>query len=126
METGREVSASRVERRRYKRFQTKEETYTVLGKETGMLIDISHGGVGVHLTMFEPQEAIPSQMAIFLSRQQFYLPGLAVHQVAAKVEIPTSIFSQLPVQRLSLQFDQLTEGQRSRIEEFIVRHTLQI
>jgi hypothetical protein len=117
-------STGNPERRRYRRYKVKDETYAFLGEETGTLVDISQGGVAIHCAVFEEDPVFPSHLDLFIAQPHFYLPNIPIALVSEVQTVPASIFSLLRIKRFSMQFGALSSEQLARIEAFIANNTV--
>jgi len=112
------------ERRHHKRFKIHEDALVFLGKDSGTILDISKGGLAVHLTVFEQELCSPRSLDIFSAQAHFYLPNIPVLLVNEVQTLPNSLFSTLRVKRLSMQFGPLSNEQQTLIDEFISRNSV--
>jgi hypothetical protein len=117
-------STGNAERRRYRRYKVKDETFAFLGEETGTLVDISQGGVAIHCAVFEKEPVFPAHLDLFIAQPHFYLPNIPIALVSEVQTVPASIFSLLRIKRFSMQFGALSGEQLARIEAFIAANTL--
>jgi hypothetical protein len=112
------------ERRRHQRFRTKNETLVFLGKETGIILDISRGGISFALSIIEEEHPALSSLDIFFAPSRFYLPQLPVSLVNEVPIRPPSRFTSLQTKRLSMKFGTLSIDQQARLEDFILQNTV--
>lgn len=112
------------ERRHHQRFKVKEDTLVFLGMDTGAIVDISTGGLGVHFVAFQHDSPLPRYLDIFQAQSRFYLPNLPILLVNEVQTLPNSMFSTLRVKRLSMQFGTLSNEQQALLQEFISNHTV--
>jgi hypothetical protein len=112
------------ERRHHQRFRVKDDTLVFLGMDTGAIVDISAGGLGIHFVAYQHDAPLPRYLDIFQAQSKFYLPNIPVVLVNEVQTLPNSMFSTLRVKRLSMQFGALSNEQQARIQTFIANHTV--
>lgn len=110
------------ERRQYKRYPIQDDAVVFIGKETGTIIDMSEGGMGVRFVSMIHQAEPPKQLDLFLAESQFYLPDLPILLINEMATPPYSLFSSIFNKRLCLQFGPLTNEQQSQVKQFLRQH----
>jgi c-di-GMP-binding flagellar brake protein YcgR len=115
----------RVERRRYKRFQVDNGAFVILGSNhdrSGRILDISMGGLSFRYTT-PVERKNGSYLAIVLPETNFYLDEVPVKTIS-DFELPYKLpTNSMTARRCSVQFVNLTDNQKSRIEFFINNYT---
>jgi len=117
-------SDSGLDRRNHRRYQVKNETFAFSGEYTGILVDISEGGLAVQCAIFENDPAFSKRIDIFDAQSRFYLSDIPFSVVGEMQPVPVSVFSRLMVKRFSMQFGPLTNEQREKLERFIAEYTI--
>jgi hypothetical protein len=114
-----------VERRKYKRFRVSVGAFIVLGPDStklGRVTDIGLGGIGfAHVDRKEPLEG-PCQFDMFHVNNGFNLKKVPFRQVW-DLEFRQGLFGFGTVRRTGIAFGDLTYGQRSQVEHFILNYT---
>ena len=119
------------ERRKYIRFKAQENAFAALGTystRVGKLKDISIGGLAFeHINVTDNSYQDSSRVAIFLSDYEFHLSKLACrlicHREICVFSSNLLIESPYRINRCSLQFMDITEIQKEKLEYFLQRHT---
>ena len=121
-----------IERREHKRFQAKDPTDVSLWSEyenditenTGQLLDIGRGGLSLRCTS-KPEESIDySLLEIFLSGSDFNIDEIPIKIISAIEMAGDSRSSELTLKRYGIRFDQLTPEQKTKLDHFLINHTL--
>ncbi|HHO46896.1 MAG TPA: hypothetical protein ENN06_00285 [Desulfobacteraceae bacterium] len=83
--------------------------------------NISKGGLKLQSVVFD--DVPPQDMAldIFLKNENFYLQDIPVRLVSIANNHPKTPFSSLRVKCLGLQFGELNQQQKTRLDYFITR-----
>jgi len=114
------MSMGGMERRRYKRYRLKNETFAFFGTHMGTLVDISQGGLAVQCAIVEQDPVFPAQVDVFVATPTFHhLPDLPFFLVGTTQAAPVSAYDRLMTKRFSLQFGPLTRNQLARLVHFI-------
>jgi hypothetical protein len=122
------------EQRKHIRLAAEDDAYAALGThydKVGKLLDISIGGLGFrYIDKLEDSAQDSSIVAIFLSKNRFYLPGLACRLI---YDSPIQSNNSAPdfkspfrINRCGLQFTSLTDHQMDKLKFFINHHTLRL
>jgi len=116
-----------VERRKYKRFQVQENTFALLRAQVsklGRVIDISKGGLAFRYVSIGERLKGPLEVDLLLPHHDFSLNKLPV-KIISNFEIASETpFRSLTLRRVGVQFGELTQKQKSRLEYFIQNHTI--
>lgn len=116
-----------IERRQHIRYLAKLNTLAVLKSNTkrleGQIIDISLGGLSFNLfdQTFSPDEKF--DLSIHYKEKGFCLEHIAYRVTSSQVTEGDSLFSNVKLQRVSLQFEDLAPRHRYELEAFITRQT---
>jgi hypothetical protein len=121
----------RSERRKYIRFIAQECAYAALGTQynkIGKLQEISMGGLAFEYFDFANDSCSDnSWVAIFLSCNEFHLSKLSCRLICDREIdlISSDLFIKPPYRKskCALQFTDITENQKERLEYFIKTHT---
>lgn len=112
--------------RRYNRYRVKDHVYVNLrsesGEEVGQLMDISRGGLSLQFLITDENQKTYTDLGILasmdLAKERIPFRTVAVEEVVN--HIPLSVTRML---RLSLEFQNLTPEQISKIDFFIKNYT---
>lgn len=117
------------ERRKHKRFRVQPGRVAVLTPRwphstiVGDILDISERGLALRYVADEaPSNRSSADLTIVSAKPSFHLRKLPFRTVS-DFEIAKVPFSSMAPRRLSLQFEELTQHQASRLEHFITTHT---
>jgi hypothetical protein len=117
-----------VERRKHKRFRAEEGAYAAVRPhydKIGQIIDVSRGGLAFRYLVSDGQEDISSELDIFLIGDDFHLDMLPFKTVSDQ-EIPERLSpGSQKMRRCAVQFGELTQIQALKLEEFILKHTIE-
>jgi hypothetical protein len=111
-----------LERRESTRFQVQQGAFVALGPEyekVGQIIDMSMGGLSFRYMAEYDVSTEAAELDIFMNDNGFYLKSVPFDTVS-DCEPPENIpFSSIATRRCSVQFRELSPGQKSRLEAFI-------
>ncbi|MDD3618350.1 MAG: PilZ domain-containing protein [Desulfobulbaceae bacterium] len=109
------------ERRKDKRFEVCEGAFAFINNTPFVIRNISKGGLKLQSVVFD--DVPPQDMAldIFLKNENFYLQDIPVRLVSIANNHPKTPFSSLRVKCLGLQFGELNQQQKTRLDYFITR-----
>lgn len=110
------------ERRQHPRRSLPEDALVFIHKEPGTVIDMSEGGIAVHFVSLQSEMPQPRIIDVFHAPSQFYLPQLPVRMIQEIPLLPYPLFSSLSRRRLCMEFEHLTETQRSQLLDFLRRN----
>ena len=119
------------ERRKYVRFLSQPNAYAALGAsytKIGKIRDISMGGVAFEYYIGSKElDQYDSTVTIFITVNNFYLENISCQIISDQ---PKSGMNKAPVlnanytvKRCGLQFMNISEEQRQRVEYFLNHHT---
>ena len=117
-----------VERRRHKRFHVRDGGIALVtppgpsSTVVGHILDISLSGLSFRYVSDEGINERASEVTIASAENQFYLRRLPI-QTISDFEIAKMPFGTMSPRRHSLEFGELTDGQVSQLEHFIMNHT---
>ena len=116
-----------VERRKHKRFRAEDGAYAAVRPQydkIGQIIDVSRGGLAFRYLASESEEDASSELDIFLIGDDFHLDKLPFKTVSDE-EIPEKLSpGSQTMRRCGVQFGKLTQIQAIKLEEFILKHTI--
>jgi len=114
--------------RKNPRFRAKEHTLVKLqsesDEEVGQLIDISKDGLALLFTSGEESSPNFSALGVFLFDDDFFvdqIPFRIVSDIELANEIPFNIIT---YRRYAVKFEELTPEQISKLDHFLLNHTL--
>jgi len=107
------------ERRKYARFTVGEGAFAFINNIPFAIRNISEGGMKLQSVVFD--ESLPQELLldIFLQNENFYLQNLPVRLVRFQKQSSASPFGNTHIQCFGLQFGDLTEQQKTRLDFFI-------
>lgn len=111
------------ERRKHKRFQVCDGAFAFINNIPFTICNISEGGMRLQTVVFEDAPLDEMTLDIFLKDKNFYLQGIPVRLVTVRKKHANSPFSTLQVRSLGLQFGELSEQQKTRLDSFISQTT---
>jgi len=118
-----------VERRKHERFQVEDGALAVLkppwphSTRLGQIIDISRGGLAFRCIASEERSNGSCELSIIFADHGFYLNKLPINTIS-DFETAKMPFASMTPRRRSVQFEELTHDQMSKLEYFIQKHTI--
>jgi len=111
------------DRRKTKRFLVAEDAFAFINNTPFLIRNISHGGMKLQSVAFD--DAPPEHMTldIFLKSENFYLQDIPVRLIRLQKNFAMTPFTSIQVKCFGLQFGELTEQQKTRLDYFISRST---
>lgn len=111
------------ERRQHTRFMVTDGAFAFIQNTPFIIQDISKGGLQVKSVAFDEAASAPAEMIldIFLKDDNFYLQNIPVRLIRFHKNNSASPFGNIHVGYFGLQFGELTEQQKSRLDYFIAR-----
>lgn len=107
------------ERRRHPRFQVGEGAFAFINNIPFSILNVSAGGMQLQSVLFDEAHSEQMTLDIFLKNDNFYLQGIPVHLVRVRKAFARSPFSSTELRCFGIQFGELTEQQKTRIDYFI-------
>jgi hypothetical protein len=111
------------ERRKCSRFKVTEGAFAFINNTPFTIRNISEGGMQLHSVLFDDSPLDEMLVDIFLKKDNFYLQNIPVHLVRIKKNSAASSFSGLHDKCFGLQFGELTQQQKTRLDYFIAHGT---
>ncbi|GAB4341945.1 MAG: hypothetical protein Kow0089_16680 [Desulfobulbaceae bacterium] len=111
------------ERRRHARFRVSEGAFAFIGNVPFTIRNISEGGMKLESAVFDDAPAEEMVLDIFLQHENLYLQDIPVRLVRFQKSGPSTPFSSAHVLCFGLQFGELTQQQKTRLDYFISRST---
>jgi len=115
-----------VERRQLRRYKVKQGAFAAmmpLSNKLGQIIDLGKGGLSFHYIHVDDGINDGSELDIFVSNKEFYLPKLPVQKVS-DVLVPNKIPNNpIVIRRHGVRFQELTPDQIYELDAFIQRYT---
>jgi hypothetical protein len=116
-----------IERRQDKRFAVQNGIVALPGSSTlaiGTIVDISSGGISIRYTPTEEQNGAASDIDILLTDHNFYITGVPV-TTRSNFKLENKIpFSYIYERRCGMQFGELTDNQRSQVNELLLNYVI--
>lgn len=112
------------ERRRDKRFEVCEGAFAFINNAPFAIRNISKGGMRLQTVVFDDTPPEDLTLDIFLKNENFYLQDIPVRLISIWNNHPKTPFSSLRVRCLGLQFGELTQQQKTRLDYFISRSSI--
>ena len=111
------------EKRRHLRYPALEGAIVALNPKVeilGQMIDIGLGGLSFRYIDTEIDPSPSDDLLILLNKPRFYLDNLP-YQLVTDQHLPNEFtFSAVTVRRMGVEFGDLTDVQRSQLEDFIL------
>lgn len=107
------------ERRKHKRFEVCEGAFAFINNSPFAIRNISKGGMKLQSIVFDDTPPTDMSVDIFLKNENFYLQDIPVRLVCILNNQPTPPFSSIRVRCFGLQFGELTQQQKTRLDYFI-------
>ena len=115
------------ERRQQKRFKAAEGAFAALVDQEsrlGQIKDISSNGLSFRYIDSHEKLVNASELKIILGNRGLYLDKLPF-KIISDFEIESEFsFSRVNMRQIGLEFGELTQGQRDRLDRFIKHHTI--
>jgi hypothetical protein len=116
-----------VERRRHKRLQAEDGAYAAIRPQydkIGQVIDVSRGGLAFRYMVSGSHEDESYEMDIFLIGDGFHLDKVPFKTVSDQKMPKRLCPGPQTMRRCCVQFGELTQTQALKLEEFILKHTI--
>jgi len=112
-----------VDRRKDKRFKVKDHTFVTINTQIGHILDISMGGLSFSYLDSVEWPYCRLEAAILFG-DDFYLENVPI-KIISKTIVESEFSTTLVVRQHGAQFGKFTPNQRSQLDYFIWKHTLQ-
>lgn len=112
------------ERRKYTRFRVTEGAFAFINKIPFTIGNISENGVQLQSVVFDGSPNEEMLLDFFLQNDNFYLQDLPVRLVRFQRKYSCSPFSNTEIKFFGLQFGELTQQQKTRLDYFIAHSTI--
>ena len=109
------------DRRKNTRFKVSDGALAFINNTPFTIRNISKGGVHLHSVVFDDSPPDEMLLDIFLKKENFYLQNIPVRLIRFQRENASSPFSSTHVNCFGLQFGELTQQQKSRLDFFLAR-----
>lgn len=116
-------ATSKDEKRRHLRYPALEGAIVALNPKAeilGQMIDIGLGGLSFRYIDTEIDPSPSDDLLILLNNPRFYLDNLPYQRVTDQLLPNEFIFSAVTVRRMGVEFGNLTDVQRTQLEDFIL------
>jgi hypothetical protein len=107
------------ERRRHPRFRVGEGAFAFINTFPFSILNVSAGGMKLQTVLFDEAPSEQMILDIFLKNDNFYLQGIPVHLVRVRNTSARTPFTSTQLRCFGIQFGELTEQQKTRIDYFI-------
>ncbi len=108
------------EKRKAVRFLMSDGVFAFISNTPFLIQNISETGVKLESVVFEGAPADEMLMDIVMRNEDFFLQNIPVRLVRVQ-KIDTAPFSHIPSQCFGLQFGELTQQQKTRLDYFMTR-----
>ena len=109
------------DRRLFTRFKVTDGAFAFIHNTPFVIQNISKGGIKLKSVLFDDTPSYEMLLDIFLKDDNFYLQNIPVRLVRYQKNNPFSPFGKTHMSCFGLQFGDLTEQQKSRLDYFIAR-----
>lgn len=111
------------ERRQFKRFRPKDGTMAVSDHALGPVTNISMGGLSFQYMAMASVTPILDILGIFLGSDDLLIDKIPTKVITDKMISQGSVFLKTSTRQCSIQFTNLSNSQRSNLEDFISTKT---
>lgn len=112
------------ERRHFQRFRPKDGTMAVSQHVLGPILNISMGGLSFQYIETIPDQEIPDTLGVFLGSDDILIEKIATRLISDTIRQTTPSFLKSSTRQRSLQFINLTDKQRTLLQDFIGHKTI--
>ena len=112
------------ERRQHPRFQIGEGAFAFINNIPFSILNVSAGGMKLQSALYDDVPSEYMTLDIFLKNENFYLQDIPVRLVRIKKGYARSPFITSNLSCFGLQFGELTEQQKTRLDYFISHNSL--
>ena len=121
------MSEATVERRRNKRFRVQEGAIAVIrpkSTELGPIIDLSESGLAFRYIAGDEPSSQSIEHDILFGINGFYLEGITIKTISDYEIQNEESLAKTVMRRRSVEFQDLTDTQKSQLEYFLRNHTI--
>lgn len=111
------------ERREHPRFRVTDGAFAFIDNILFSIHNISQCGIQLQSVVYDGTPTEEMLLDIFFKHDNFYLQDVPVRLVRFQKSSPSTPFSNAHVKCIGLQFGELTQQQKSRIDYFIAHNT---
>lgn len=112
------------ERRQHPRFQVGDGAFAFINNIPFSILNVSAGGMKLQSALYDDVPSEYLSLDIFLKNENFYLQDIPVRLVRIKKAYARSPFITSHLHCFGLQFGELTEQQKTRLDYFISHNSL--
>jgi hypothetical protein len=116
-----------IEKRKHKRFRSKESAYAAFGSDTmkiGQIVDISMGGLAFHYIADGDQINGARELEIYLASNGFHMEDVPFNTVSDFVLPSEFPLTTIIMRRRGVQFGELTQFQETQLGYLIQNYTV--
>jgi hypothetical protein len=107
------------DRRRFPRHKLKEGSFAFFGSTPGVIVDISPAGMSVNYIVLDEKKYDQITFDLFSPKNKIYLPSLHGKVVREDRPDPAPSYSTLHTRKLCIMFEELSNTQLSKLNQFI-------
>lgn len=111
------------DKRDHPRFKVSDGAFAFINNIPFTIQNISEGGLQLQSVVFDYSSTNDLLLDLFLRNDNFYLQNIPVRLVRFQKNLSSSAFSRVHVTCFGLQFGELTQQQKTRLDSFIARST---
>ena len=122
-----DIQKNSFERRKDKRFKLKDPAFAIMHYSPttiGQITDISRSGLAIRYVKNGKASNKLNELDIFKSDFRFYIDNIKVKTISDMEIIDKTIIGSIELRRCGIQFEDLSNNQISRLENFIQNFTL--
>ena len=115
------MSGNNSDRRAYTRFKVVDGAFAFIANTPFIIQNISEGGMALNSVVYDDSPPEEMLLDMFLKDENLFLENIPVRLVRFQKNISLSPFSTTHSKCFGLQFGELTEQQKTRLDHFIAR-----
>jgi PilZ domain len=112
------------ERRQYPRFRVGDGAFAFINNVPFSIMNVSTGGMKLQSVLFDDVPPENMTLDIFLKNENFYLQDIPVRLVRVRKAFARTPFTTTQLRCFGLQFGELNEQQKTRLDYFISHSSL--
>lgn len=112
------------ERRLHPRFQVGEGAFAFINNIPFSIMNVSSGGIKLQSVLFDDVPPEHMTLDLFQKNENFYLQNIPVRLVQVRKTYARTPFASTQLRCFALQFGELTEQQKTRLDYFISHSSL--